>query len=86
VAAQKRPLKLLQFLGRENGEDYGSEFLVMLNTWEAAVKFLALRERRKMTIEIAHFLGKRLSPARHYPLERPALGPNRSGIPESARF
>lgn len=33
-------LQMLQYMGRENGEDYASEFLVMLNTWEGAVKFL----------------------------------------------
>jgi hypothetical protein len=66
-------LKLLQFLGRENGEDYGSELLVMLNTWEAAVKFLALKKRQSALLDIARFLGwtdrKRLSPARHDPLD-----------------
>jgi hypothetical protein len=30
---------MLQFMGRENGEDYNAEFLVMLNTWEAAARF-----------------------------------------------
>lgn len=33
--------QMLQFMGRENGEDYSAEFLVMLNTWEGAVKFVA---------------------------------------------
>jgi hypothetical protein len=41
-----------------NGENYGSEFLVMLNTWEAAVKFLPLPQGRKSrVVDIARFLG-----------------------------
>lgn len=31
--------EMLQFMGRENGEDYRTEFLIMLNTWEGAVNF-----------------------------------------------
>jgi ParB-like chromosome segregation protein Spo0J len=31
--------QMLQYMGRENGEDYSTDFLVMLNTWEGAVKF-----------------------------------------------
>jgi len=48
---------MLQFMGRENGEDYGSEFLVMLNTWEAAVEFLVPHGTKKTTLDIARFLG-----------------------------
>jgi hypothetical protein len=33
--------RMLQFMGRENGEDYSADFLVMLNTWEGAVNFIA---------------------------------------------
>lgn len=33
--------QMLQYMGRENGEDYSADLLVMLNTWEGAVKFLA---------------------------------------------
>jgi len=32
--------QMLQFMGRENGEDYNTDFLRLLNTWEAAVSFL----------------------------------------------
>jgi hypothetical protein len=42
-------------MGRENGEDYGSEFLVMLNTWEAAVKFWVPHGTQKKTLDIARF-------------------------------
>ena len=31
--------QMLEFMGRENGEDYSTDFLVMLNTWEGAVNF-----------------------------------------------
>lgn len=31
---------MLAYMGRENGEDYNADFLVMLETWEAAVRFL----------------------------------------------
>jgi hypothetical protein len=48
---------MLRFMARENSEEYGSEFLVMLNTWEAGVKFLAHPVRQKTTLEIALFLG-----------------------------
>jgi len=32
--------EMLQFMGRENLEDYNADFLVMLETWEAADTFL----------------------------------------------
>lgn len=49
---------MLKFMGRENGEDYSTEFLIMLNTWEGAVKFLFSTENRKpQPIEVARFLG-----------------------------
>lgn len=32
--------QMLQFMGRENGEDYTTDFLTMLNTWEGAIDFL----------------------------------------------
>jgi hypothetical protein len=42
--------KMLQFMGRENGEDYGTSFIVMLNTWEGAVKFF-VKSRKKVGFE-----------------------------------
>jgi hypothetical protein len=55
---------MLRFMGRENGEDYASDILIMLNTWEAAVKFTAnqrelsrMREKTDHPIGIARFLG-----------------------------
>ena len=41
--------KMLQFMGRENGEDYSADFLVMLNTWEGAVKFIRNSKRRNVS-------------------------------------
>jgi hypothetical protein len=38
--AQLDDRQMLQYMGRENGEDYHSDFTVMLNTWEGAVRFL----------------------------------------------
>jgi hypothetical protein len=72
---------MLQFMGRENGEDYGTEFLVMLNTWEAAVKFLVPHGTKKTTIEISHFLGWTLGrrlphvdAAQRIPAPQPGVG------------
>ena len=49
---------MLRFLGRENGEDYRTDFLVLLETWEAACQNLPSREGNYIqSIEIAKFLG-----------------------------
>jgi hypothetical protein len=50
--------QMLQFMGRENGEDYGTQFLIMLNTWEGAAQFLADDRRQKtQALDIAKLLG-----------------------------
>jgi hypothetical protein len=57
--------EMLRYMGRENGEDYNADFLVMLETWDAAVDYLkshpeeisAARPERIQTVEIARFLG-----------------------------
>jgi hypothetical protein len=47
-----------RFMGRENGEDYAAEFLVMLNAWDAAINFLLPHgSKDTSTIDIARFLG-----------------------------
>lgn len=51
------PSGSIGFMGRENGEDYGSEFLVMLNTWEAAIKFLLPQGSKNRPVDIARLLG-----------------------------
>ena len=48
---------MLQFMGRENGEDYGTDFLTMLNTWEGAINFAGLTPGILKTIDIAKLLG-----------------------------
>lgn len=49
--------QMLQFLGRENGEDYGTLFSVMLNTWEAGRDFLSVGQKKPQNVEIARLLG-----------------------------
>jgi hypothetical protein len=49
---------MMQYMGRENGEDYNSDFLVMLNTWEGAAKYFAARTAKvPQPIELARMLG-----------------------------
>ena len=45
--------QMIQFMGRENGEDYDTDFLRLLNTWEAAVNFLLRRNVEQMNREYA---------------------------------
>jgi ParB-like chromosome segregation protein Spo0J len=45
--------QMLQYMGRENGEDYKADFLIMLNTWDAAVAHLG----GGSDVEIARMLG-----------------------------
>jgi hypothetical protein len=55
-----RPLSdgdMLRFIGRENGKDYRSDFLVMLNTWDGAVRFGDHRRQNPQPLEIARLLG-----------------------------
>jgi len=40
-------LQMLQFMGRENGEDYKTEFLVLLSTWEGATEYLRVHPENK---------------------------------------
>ena len=50
--------QMLQFMGRENGEDYNADFLVMLNTWEAALTFFSADQPKiPQAIDIARLLG-----------------------------
>jgi hypothetical protein len=50
--------QMLQFMGRENGEDYNSDFVIMLNTWDgAAAYFRAISRKSAQPIEIARLLG-----------------------------
>jgi hypothetical protein len=66
--------QMLQYMGRENGEDYSTDFLIMLNTWEGAVKFLAnsrgspnSRAVARKPLDLAILLGwTRLDPDRDH--------------------
>jgi ParB-like nuclease domain len=49
--------EMLQFMGRENLEDYAADFIVMLESWEAAANFRALSRENPETLEIASILG-----------------------------
>ena len=49
--------EMVQFMGRENLEDFNAEFLIMLETWEAATNFRAAREKKVDAIDIARLLG-----------------------------
>lgn len=47
--------QMIQFMGRENGEDYKADFIIMLNAWEGAIKFLSADGRTN--IDVAKLLG-----------------------------
>lgn len=51
--------QMLQYMGRENGEEFGTDFMVLLNTWEAGVNFIASAGRgSKVTAhDVARLLG-----------------------------
>ena len=50
--------EMVGFMGRENMEDFNSDFLVMLASWEAARKFLIPTEiKAGQPLEIARLLG-----------------------------
>lgn len=50
--------QMLQFMGRENGEDYNSDFLTLLETWEAGLNWLTSAEvTDNQPIENARLLG-----------------------------
>ena len=49
--------QMLQYMGRENSEDFGTNFAVLLNTWEAADRFFRARGKNPEAIDIARLLG-----------------------------
>ncbi len=70
--------QMLQFMGRENGEDYGTQFLVMLNTWEGAAQFLASADSKtSKPLDIARVLG--------WSVSRPAERANEDTLSTLAR-
>src|SRR4051794_256634 len=57
-----RPLtdeQMLQFMGRENMEDYNAVFLILLESWEAVLKsgLPCLQGRTPKAIDVARLLG-----------------------------
>ena len=40
-------------MGRENMEDYNADFLVMLESWEAAIKYCGRGRENPQTIDVA---------------------------------
>jgi len=50
---------MLAFMGRENMEDYNSDFLTMLETWEAAWEWAgtSVEVQEVQAIEVATLLG-----------------------------
>ena len=49
--------QMLQYMGRENGEDYSTDFLIMLNTWEGAFSFGRRDAQKPEALDIARLLG-----------------------------
>lgn len=49
--------QMVQYMGRENGEDYGTDVQVLLNTWEAADTFLSRTRKSHTHIQTARLLG-----------------------------
>ena len=43
----------MQYMGRENMEDYNADFLVMLESWEAAIKYCGRGRENPQTIDVA---------------------------------
>ena len=60
IADDLSDLQMLQYMGRENLEDYDSSFLIQLESWEAAIKSNLLPERsgkNAQALDIAKLLG-----------------------------
>jgi ParB-like chromosome segregation protein Spo0J len=51
--------EMIQYLGRENLEDYNADFLIMLETWQAAIEFsrAGIPRASSEPLEIARLLG-----------------------------
>lgn len=87
--------QMLQYMGRENGEDYASDVAISLNTWEAGVRFLG---KGATDANVAQLLGWTEADGQPTMLARTCRGAMRliaagemsrediSGIPVSAAF
>ena len=49
--------QMVQFMGRENGEDYGTDIQIMLNTWEGATTYLEQSRQEWSDVDAARLLG-----------------------------
>lgn len=49
--------RMILFMGRENSEDYSSDFITMLNTWEGAVTYSKEKNLPTDLHSVAHLLG-----------------------------
>lgn len=49
--------QMVGYMGRENAEDYNSDFSVMLTTWKAGVNFRSQRRGNPEPLEVARTLG-----------------------------
>src|SRR5262245_20019782 len=50
--------QMIKAMAHENGEDYSSDFLIQLNTWEGGIQFLrASRAENPEALDIARLLG-----------------------------
>jgi hypothetical protein len=49
--------QMVQWMGRENLDEYQASFAVLLETWEAAVTFSRAHEARYQPIDVARLLG-----------------------------
>jgi hypothetical protein len=48
---------MVKYMGRENGEDYSTDVLVMLNTWEAGLKYSQSVAKSPKALDVARLLG-----------------------------
>ena len=49
--------QMLKYMARENSEDFGTEFIVSLNTWEAGFNYLSREKVEPQPVEIARLFG-----------------------------
>src|SRR5262245_22464302 len=48
---------MIKMMGRENGEDYSTQFLILLNTWEGGLKYFAHARKNAEPLDNARVLG-----------------------------
>lgn len=63
--------QMIMFMGRENGEDYNSDFVSMLETWEAGIAYLKKLKNKTDRMTVASLLGWTRIDTGHDNVERP---------------